>query len=112
MDELKFLTLDEIKGQLRVDFDDDDAELTRKGAVAENMAIKATRRTLDELKEMGGGEVPPEIREAALMLAGHLYRVRENVSGYQQYVVPYAFEALVKPFVRLVARDESGEVAS
>lgn len=101
MDELRFLTLDEVKGQCRVDFEDDDLLLALYGKAAEDAVVRATRRTPEELEELGGGSLPVELRLAMLLLTAHWYRLREAVSGIEQSLVPMAYDFLVKPFVKL-----------
>lgn len=101
METLAFLTLDEIKSQCRVDFEEDDALLLLYGAAAERAVVDATRRPLLELARMGHGAIPVRLRLAALMLAAHFYRIREPVSGLAQAAVPYTLDYLVKPYVRL-----------
>ena len=104
METLAFLSLDEIKQQCRVDFEEDDRLLLMYGAAAERAVVDATRRPLRELAMMGGGAVPVRLRLAALMLAAHFYRVREPVAGLSQAAVPYTLDYLVKPYVRLTER--------
>lgn len=101
MDELRFLTLDEVKGQVRVDFEDDDLLLSLYGKAAEDAVVRATRRTPEELEGLGGGSLPVELRLAMLLLTAHWYRLREAVAGIEQSLVPMAYDFLVKPFVKL-----------
>lgn len=106
MEKLRFLTLDEIKGQCRVDFIDDDVVLALYGRAAEDAVMGATRRTAEELEAMGGGTLPVQLRLAMLLLTAHWYRLREAVSGITQSMVPMAYDYLVKPFVRLTETEE------
>ena len=61
---LKVVTLDELKAQMREDFDGEDALITLYGEAAEQAVIGATRRSFKELCRMGyyeqNGEYPPE----------------------------------------------------
>ena len=95
------LTLEELKRKLVVDFDEDNEEIARLGRVAMSQIFHSTHRTVEELTQMGGGEYPSELREAALQLAAHWYRVREAVSSSSQNPVPFGINFLVKPFVKL-----------
>lgn len=104
MGDLQFLTLDDIKAQCRVDFEDDDALLAQYGRAAEDAVVRETRRSVEELTELGGGAVPQPLKLAALMLTAHFYRLREPVSGVTQDAVPYALDYLVKPFVKLTEK--------
>lgn len=99
--ELRVVTLEELKKQVREDFEDNDDLLTLYGVAAEDYVIGETRRTLDELVETGGGEFPAKLKVAVLLLAAHLYRCREAVSNVNQVPVPYAMDAMVKAYVKL-----------
>lgn len=80
------------------DFSDDDEYLQHLLTSAEEYVCKATHRGLDELTELGGGQLPAMLRQAVLLLAGHWYNQREAVSGVQMAEVPYTVAALVKPY--------------
>lgn len=84
------------------DIADDDVYLAHLLDVAGEAVIAATARPLSDLLEMGGGALPTPLVHAAMMLAGHWYNQRESVSAVQMYSVPESFQALVKPFRRLV----------
>lgn len=100
------LTLDELRKQTNVDFDDDNEYLEQLGRVAISQVFHATRRTVEELKEMGGGKFPEELRLAALQLVDHWYRVRASVTTLNQSAVPFGLDFLVKPFVKLGVRND------
>ena len=99
------LTLDELKQHLNIDYDDDDIYLAYIGKVAMLRITGMTNRTLDDLKSLGGGAYPEELRLAALQLAAHWYRVRESVSSVNQSAVPFGLNLLVKPFTKLSKDD-------
>lgn len=102
------LSLEELKVQMSVDIDDTyyDAHIEMLGRVALSQVVSMTARTVDELKEMGGGEFPEDLRLAALQIAAHWFRVRESVSSVAQNPVPYGLETLVKKFARLGVRND------
>ena len=117
--ELKVVTLEELKLQMRVDFEDEDTLIEAYGLAAEAVCVDSTRRTLEELawigyKEATGEEpgegveidvrkdFPSRLKIAVLMLAAHLYRNREPVATVAVNAVPYAWEVLTKPYRRLV----------
>ena len=64
---MKWLTLPDIKKQLRVDFDDEDDVLELYGSSAEDTVLNYLNRTYQDLLE-NYGEVPAPIRQATLML--------------------------------------------
>lgn len=84
------------------DFSADDNYLDALLEAAEAWVVKSTRRTPQDLMRLNHGELPPELRQAILLLAGHWYNQREAASAVQMHTVPFAVDALVKPFVRLV----------
>ena len=89
---MKWLNLQLIKAQLRMeqDFTEEDELLTLYGESAEQTILDQTRRTEEELVEMGGGEsVPPTIKQASLMLVDVSYQYRSPVSAQNMSIVPY-----------------------
>lgn len=118
---LRVVTLEELKAQMREDFDGEDELITLYGEAAEQAVIGATRRSLDELERMGyvekngvlpGDEALPEgnwfpsrLKVAVLMLAAHSHRNREPVSAVSQNAVPYTLDMYVKPYVKLSERE-------
>ncbi len=83
------------------DFTNDDAYLQHLLDAAEEAVVLSTNRTLSELKEMGGGELPVSVVHAILVLGATWYDQRESVSGIQMHAVPDTLQALVKPFRKL-----------
>jgi hypothetical protein len=108
---MKWLTLNDIKDQLRIerDFTDDDKLLTRYGESAENTILNICRRTYDDfISEYG--EIPSDIVEASLLLVTVSYEHRAAVSQYQMYSVGYAFDMKVKPYMRLASDGEDAQM--
>lgn len=69
---------------------------------AEQHIIGMTQRDEASLIEAGGGDLPMELKQAALLLAAHWYRQREAASDGSQSAVPYGVAALVKRWRELV----------
>jgi uncharacterized phage protein (predicted DNA packaging) len=114
MSELRVVTLDELKAQMRVDFEDEDNIIKLYGCAAEDAIIGGTNRTLDELKRIGYAEkngtedgelFPDRLRLAILILAAHNYRNREPVSSISQNAVPYSLDVYCKPYRKLTDRE-------
>jgi len=108
---MNWLTLPIIKKQLRLepDFTDEDDLLQLYGDSAEEMILNTTRRTVDELKAMNAADttkVPQNLVHASLMLVEASYSNRSVVSMQNMYAVPYGYDMLVKPYVRLSSREE------
>ena len=90
------------KHVLSDEFSDDDDYLQHLLDAAVEYVRTSTNRTEEELLELGGGEWPKPLQQAALLTAGHWYNQREAASGVQMAEVPYTFQALVKPYRKLV----------
>lgn len=96
------LDLELLKKHVRADeFSEDDDYLQHLLDAAVEYVRTSTNRTEEELLELGRGEWPKPLQQAALLTAGHWYNQREAVSGVQMAEVPYTFQALVKPFRKL-----------
>ena len=123
------MTLEELKAQMREDFDGEDDLIRLYGEAAEQAVIGATRRTYEELCRIGYTEqtglklptdeaspgetlpgvawFPARLKVAILMLAAHSHRNREPVAAVAQNAVPYALDMYVKPYVKLSERNDS-----
>ena len=100
---MRWLTLGDIKDQLRIEQDDtsQDKLLTRYGATAENFTLGYLQRTESELKAMNTDDptlVPEDIVSATLMLVDLYYQYRGPISMQNLYLIDYGFDALVAPF--------------
>lgn len=119
MKKAKYVTLNELKKQMRVDFEEEDDLIQTFGAAAEDSVLRGTGRTDEELLQMGWKEEHPDedapeqldeeffpsrLKVAILILAAHFYRNREAVAGVAQNIVPYAYEVLTKPYKKLSNR--------
>jgi len=100
---MKFLTFDQIQAQLRLDCGQAEMEhdlLVMYGESAETAVLNIIRRTYDELTETYG-DVPTPIVQAALMLVDHFYQHRSPVNQQSLSIVPYGFDFLLKPYMKL-----------
>lgn len=103
---MKFLTIDYIKQHSRIDFDCEDGVLATYAASAENTLLAYIRRTLDNVRDMNDGQLPPDLYHAALMLTEQAYNHRSPVSPTNMSIVGYAFDMKVKPLMRLDGRTD------
>lgn len=118
MRELKIVTLEELKMQMREDFCEEDEIINLYGSAAEDAVIASTRRSFEELLRLGFAEstgrmigmdeevpegdwFPSRLKLAVLMLAAHSYRNREPVAAVAQNAVPYTVEFYLKPYRKL-----------
>lgn len=94
---MSYVSLDLLKNAVYADnICCDDALLSFYMDAAEAHVIGMTQRDESSLLEAGDGDLPLELKQAALMLAAHWYRQREAASESSQNAVPYGVSALVK----------------
>lgn len=103
---MKFLSLEYIKKHSRIEYDCEDALLEAYGDAAEETlagyigrgdTVEAMMTSLTEQY----GKIPASIYIAGLMLVDLSYTHRSPVSPQQLYVIPYAFDRMVKPYMKL-----------
>lgn len=109
---MKWLTFELIKAQLRLD--DQQAELERAllelyGEAAEETILAMTNRTEASLRTLGGGKIPSRAVQASLLLVDLSYKERSPASPQNMSMVPYSFDLLLKPLMRLTAGDDDGD---
>ena len=102
---MKWLSIDYIKQHSRIDFDCEDQLLEMYGDSAENTVLNVCNRTYDDLVEVYGN-IPAPLYHAALVLVDNSYQNRTPTSMQQLYTVPYGFDMLVKPYMRLTSKKE------
>ena len=105
---MKFLTIDKIKQQLRLDCTCEAELLDMYGNSAETTLAayigfvdENNVPSVDKMLEAYGGTMPAPLVHAALLLVDTSYQFRSPVSAQNMSVVPYAFDLLVKPYVKL-----------
>ena len=106
--DMKWLTLERIKDQCRIerDFHDEDELLEMYGETAEDTVLNAVNRSYTDVME-SYGQVPGPLVLASLMLADLSYQHRSPVSPQNMYMVPYAFDLMIKPYVRLARKSDN-----
>lgn len=97
---MKWLTIDYIHQHSRIEYDCEDALLEEYGNAAEDTVLNICGMTYEELTGKYG-EVPSPIRLASLMLVEVSYTNRSPISMQNLYTVPYSFDLLIKPYVKL-----------
>ena len=108
---MKFLSIDYIKQHSRIDFDCEDQLLELYGDSAEETLAGVLNRgnTVDQmvasLKEEYG-DIPARCYHAALMLTEQAYNHRGPTSPTNMSMVPYGFDMLVKPLMKLTEGKE------
>ena len=104
---MKFLTFDQIKAQLRLD--DQQAELERTllemyGESAEDAVLTIIRRPLRNVKQVYG-IVPRKLIQVTLLLVDEWYQHRASAEPGSLSPVPYAFDLMLKPMMRLTGEE-------
>lgn len=100
---MEIITFDQIKAQLRLD--DEQAALEHDllemyGEAAEETVLDLIRRPLDEVV-CKYGKIPARLRKACLMLVDISYKERSPASSQNMSAVPYSFDSLIKPLMKL-----------
>lgn len=100
---MNFLTFNQIKQQLRLD--DEQAAWEQElledyGEAAEETVLNLINRSLDEVL-CTYGKVPAPLRRAALLLVDNQYKERSPISPQNMSCVPYSFDLLIKPYMKL-----------
>lgn len=100
---MKWLTLDWIRAHSRLlkDVEEDDL-LELYGEAAEESVLNVCQRTYEDFID-NYGAIPKPIFEASLMLVELSYTQRSPVSQQQMYGIGYAFDFMVKPYMRLAS---------
>ena len=97
---MKWLTIDYIKQHSRIDFACEDDVLELYAISAEDTILNLINMTYDELIAEYG-DVPAPIRHASLVMVDHSYNHRSLASPNNMSIIPYSFDLLIKPYMRL-----------
>ena len=105
---MKFLTLEQIKAQCRIeeDFTLEDSKLTLYGDSAEQVIFNMCQRPYEDFIETYG-TIPQDVVHAALLLVTASSEHRSAVSMQNLSMVPYGFDMLIKPYMRLTSATDS-----
>ena len=106
---MKWLTLEQIKRNSRIDGDYEDTLLVSYGESAEDTVLNYLNRPYQELIETWG-KVPEPVVQASLMLVDVWYQHRAPAEPVSMSLVPYTFEILIKPYMRLASAEDEGIV--
>lgn len=97
---MKWTEISYIKQHSRLDFDCEDALLELYANQAEDTILNLLHRTYTDLMD-SYGDIPAPIRQATLMLVEQSYNNRGPVSPSNMSMVPYGFDLMVKPYMRI-----------
>lgn len=97
---MKWTNINYLKMHSRILDDCEDALLEQYGTAAENLVLTYTRRTYEDIIETYG-EVPAELYVAVQLLVDNMYQNRSIATMHNMSIVPYSFDFIIKPFMRL-----------
>lgn len=90
------ISIERLKRQCRVDFDDDNELLMELAEECLSEAVRRTGRTLEELKEIGCGKLPADFTGAVLM------RVAERYARPEGSEKPnLSYESVIRSFQKI-----------
>lgn len=107
---MKWLNLELIKQQCRIeqDFTDEDEILQAYGESAEETLLNYLNRSYEDIMSVYG-RIPAPLRHASLLLVDTSYQYRSPVSTQNMSLVPYTFDIMVKPYMRLANNDNEND---
>ena len=100
---MEIITFDQIKDHLRLDDEQANQErdlLLTYGEAAEETVLDLIRRPIDEVV-CKYGAIPARLRYACLLLVDISYKERSPASSQNMSAVPYSFDLLIKPLMKL-----------
>lgn len=93
-----FVTVEDIKRFLYIDFEADDLLLAELIEAAEDTVSRHIGRRLSDLKQ-ADGTLPGSLLQAIKIMVANMYASRESVAfGGNPVKIPYSFEYLLAPF--------------
>ena len=105
---MKWLTLSQIKQQCRLEsnYNLEDDLLELYGNSAERTVLKIMNRTYADIVAEYG-EMPKDIILATLLLVNGSYEHHTPATTQNQYIRPYGFDILIKPYMRLTTGSDA-----
>ena len=106
---MKYLTFEQIKAQLRLDDEQATEEhdlLELYGEAAEETVLNLCGCSYTDIYEQYGA-IPKPLVHATLLLVDTAYRERSPVSPQNMSSVPYTFDLLLKPYMRLTCNSNN-----
>jgi len=92
-----YITVEDLKKHLNIDFSDDDEYLISLIEVAQASIEMYVSTSLSDY-EISSGKLNPMLVHAIKILAGTFYANREAVAFAEPRPIPYTLDYLVKPF--------------
>ena len=95
---MRYLTIEYIKMHSRIDYDCENELLDLYGSAAEDTVLNILNRSLEDLKESNGGEVPHAVIQATLILTASSFINRTPSDPMNKSLVPYNIDLILKPY--------------
>lgn len=95
---MAYLTLDEAKKHLNVDFSDDDQYITSLVDAAEASVENYIQTSLSDYVQ--GDKLNPALLHAIKLVVGNLYSNRESIAYAVPQAIPYTLTFLLQPFIK------------
>ena len=103
---MKWLTLERIKANSRIDGNEEDELLKLYGSAAEVGILNLIGRSWEWVCEnLSQEDIEGPLTIAGLLLVDHLYKHRGPTDNIQAYQIPYSVDFYVKPYMRLASAD-------
>lgn len=105
---MSYTNLNLFKKHVRADdFSEDDEYLQQCLDAAEEIVIRATHRSVEELLSISDGEhLPPSLTQAVLLVGGSMYDHRENDAPQQFCEIPIGATTIIKQYRKLCVLGE------
>ncbi len=101
-----YVTVEEIKQHLYIDFEADDAVLAEMINAAEEILEKYLNTSYSNVLNKDG-TFPFPLKQAIKILVGNLYANRESVAfNAVPYKIPYSMEYLIQPYKNYKREEE------
>lgn len=101
---MNYITLDYIKAHSRIEYDGEDTLLTLYANAAEETVMNICGTTYEKMMTEYTS-IPDAVKQATLMLVDMSYKHRAPVSPTSLYSVPYTFDLLIRPYMKLCPED-------
>ena len=94
-----YVTLEDIKRHLNVDFNEDDNLITSMIEAAEASVAHATNAPLADIAV--DGELPPDLIHVIRIMTANFYEYREGMTYGKIQTVPFTLSHLLAPYIVL-----------
>lgn len=95
---MAYITLNEAKDHLRIDYDTDDTYITSLIDLVEAVVALEIETDLSTLEDESDN-IPLPLKHAMMLMIGHFYAIREPILiGVNAVEVPFGYKYLLAPY--------------